>query len=80
MTVPGLAVYYGGLVRAKNVLSVAMQCFSIAAVVGVLWMIVGYSLVFGEIPSSASSATWSTPFSGTSRPVLSEAPSRRCCS
>lgn len=47
MTVPGLAVYYGGLVRAKNVLSVAMQCFSIAAVVGVLWMITGYSLAFG---------------------------------
>ena len=47
MTVPGLAVYYGGLVRAKNVLSVAMQCFSIAAVVGVLWMIMGYSLAFG---------------------------------
>ena len=47
MTVPGLAVYYGGLVRAKNVLSVAMQCFSVAAVVGVLWMIVGYSLAFG---------------------------------
>ncbi len=46
MTVPGLAVYYGGLVRAKNVLSVAMQCFSIAAVVGVLWMIAGYSLSF----------------------------------
>ena len=46
MTVPGLAVYYGGLVRAKNVLSVAMQCFSIAAVVGIIWMIAGYSLSF----------------------------------
>ena len=46
MTVPGLAVYYGGLVRAKNVLSVAMQCFSIAAVVGLLWMVAGYSLSF----------------------------------
>ncbi len=48
MTVPGLAVYYGGLVRAKNVLSVAMQCFSIAAVVGVLWVVAGYSLSFGD--------------------------------
>ena len=46
MTVPGLAVYYGGLVRAKNVLSVGMQCFSIAAVVGIIWMIAGYSLSF----------------------------------
>ena len=48
MTVPGLAVYYGGLVRAKNVLSVAMQCFSIAAVVGIIWMIAGYTLSFGD--------------------------------
>ena len=48
MTVPGLAIYYGGLVRAKNVLSVVMHCFSIVAVVGVLWMMIGYSLSFGD--------------------------------
>ena len=47
MTVPGLAVYYGGSVRSKNVLSVVMQCFSLAAAGGVVWMIAGYSLAFG---------------------------------
>jgi len=48
MTLPGLALFYGGLVRSKNVLSVLMQCFAIAAMVSVLWLIVGYSLAFGE--------------------------------
>ena len=48
MTLPGLALFYGGLVRTKNVLSVLMQCFSIAGVASILWLIVGYSLAFGE--------------------------------
>jgi Amt family ammonium transporter len=48
MTLPGLALFYGGLVRSKNVLSVLMQCFSIAGVVSVLWLVAGYSLAFGE--------------------------------
>ena len=48
MTLPGLALFYGGLVRAKNVLSVLMQCFSIAAGVSLLWLVAGYSLAFGE--------------------------------
>lgn len=47
MTLPGLALFYGGLVRAKNVLNVLVQCFACAAVVGVLWILVGYSLAFG---------------------------------
>ena len=46
MTIPGLALFYGGLVRTKNVLSVLMQCFSITAVVTLLWVAVGYSAVF----------------------------------
>jgi len=46
MTLPGLALFYGGLVRAKNVLNVFMQCFIAAGVVGVLWILVGYSLAF----------------------------------
>lgn len=46
MTLPGLALFYGGLVRAKNVISIFMQCFSIAAVASVLWVLVGYSLAF----------------------------------
>ncbi len=48
MTLPGLALFYGGLVRAKNVLSVLMQCFAIAGVVSVLWLVAGYSLAFSE--------------------------------
>jgi Amt family ammonium transporter len=46
MTLPGLALFYGGLVRAKNVLNVFMQCFITAGVVGMLWILVGYSLAF----------------------------------
>jgi Amt family ammonium transporter len=47
MTLPGLALFYGGLVRAKNVLNIFMQCFLTAGVVGVLWVLIGYSLAFG---------------------------------
>ena len=46
MTLPGLALFYGGLVRAKNMLNVLVQCFAAAAVIGVLWIVVGYSLAF----------------------------------
>jgi Amt family ammonium transporter len=48
MTLPGLALFYGGLVRAKNVLSMLMQCFSIACVASLAWVAVGYSIAFGE--------------------------------
>jgi Amt family ammonium transporter len=48
MTLPGLALFYGGLVRAKNVLSVLMQCFAIASTVTLAWVVVGYSLAFGD--------------------------------
>ncbi|WP_456444901.1 ammonium transporter [Thiolapillus sp.] len=48
MTLPGLALFYGGLVRSKNVLSVLMQCFAIAGIASILWLIAGYSLAFGE--------------------------------
>jgi Amt family ammonium transporter len=47
MTLPGLALFYGGLVRAKNVLNVLMQCVISAGIVGLLWIVVGYSLAFG---------------------------------
>jgi Amt family ammonium transporter len=48
MTLPGLALFYGGLVRSKNVLSVLMQCLISAGLVGVLWVVVGYSLAFAD--------------------------------
>ena len=46
MTLPGLALFYGGLVRSKNVLSVLMQCFAIACLISVCWVVYGYSLAF----------------------------------
>ena len=48
MTLPGLSLFYAGLVRSRNVLSVLMQCFTIACLVTLLWLLVGYSLAFGE--------------------------------
>ena len=46
MTLPGLALFYGGLVRSKNILSVLMQCFAIAGIASIVWLIIGYSLAF----------------------------------
>ncbi len=48
MTLPGLALFYGGLVRNKNVLSVLLQCFAVAGLASILWLMLGYSLAFGE--------------------------------
>ncbi|MFT5345434.1 MAG: Amt family ammonium transporter, partial [Dinoroseobacter sp.] len=47
MTLPGLALFYGGLVRARNVLSVFMQCYAIACLMSILWFALGYSIAFG---------------------------------
>jgi ammonium transporter, Amt family len=58
MTLPGLALFYGGLVRRKNVLSVLAQCFGIAGMVAILWWAFGYSLVFGK--------SFNSPFFGGS--------------
>lgn len=48
MTIPGLALFYGGLVRTKNVLSILMQCFAITCMVSVVWVLLAYSLAFGD--------------------------------
>ena len=48
MTIPGLALFYGGMVRSKNILSVLMQCFAITGLSTILWVVVAYSLAFGE--------------------------------
>ena len=48
MTLPGLALFYGGLVRARNVLSVFMHCYAIACAMSVAWLAVGYSIAFGD--------------------------------
>lgn len=52
MTLPGLSLFYAGLVRTKNVLSVLMQCFSVAVVISLLWLVVGYSIAFGPSESA----------------------------
>lgn len=69
MTIPGLALFYGGLVGKKNVLSVLMQCFSITAVVTVIWTIFGYSMAFdttgmvaGEVGTNAFVGGFSKAF------------------
>ncbi|WP_339759514.1 ammonium transporter [uncultured Sulfitobacter sp.] len=54
MTLPGLALFYGGLVRSRNVLSVFMHCYAIACLMSVLWFFVGYSIAFG----SGTSGFW----------------------
>src|SRR4051794_1407762 len=56
MTLPGLALFYAGLVRAKNALSVLMQCFAITCVVTLAWVVVAYSIAFGD--GGASNAWW----------------------
>jgi Amt family ammonium transporter len=56
MTLPGLALFYAGLVRSKNVLSVLMQCFAIACVVTLAWVVVAYSIAFGD--GGANNAWW----------------------
>src|SRR5438309_1378399 len=56
MTLPGLALFYAGLVRAKNALSVLMQCFAITCIVTLAWVIVGYSIAFGD--GGAANGWW----------------------
>ncbi|MCB1664768.1 MAG: ammonium transporter [Pseudomonadales bacterium] len=51
MTVPGLSLFYAGLVRSKNVLSILMQCFAITALISVIWLVMGYSMAFGPAES-----------------------------
>src|ERR1700709_2364963 len=46
MTIPGLSLFYAGLVRSKNVLSIMMQCFAICSLVSILWLVYGYTLAF----------------------------------
>ncbi|PIE42973.1 MAG: ammonia channel protein [Gammaproteobacteria bacterium] len=70
MSLPGLALFYGGLVRSKNVLSVLMQCFAIAGVLSLLWLVVGYSWAFTEGNSFIGDFS-RVMFSGIDRDTLS---------
>lgn len=64
MTLPGLALFYAGLVRSKNVLSVLMQCFAITCLISILWLAGGYSLVF------ADGGDWQALLGGMSKAFL----------
>ena len=57
---PGLALFYGGMVRAKNVLGMLMQNFFCMGLVSVLWAVVGFCLAFGVTTVAGSSAAWSS--------------------
>jgi Amt family ammonium transporter len=71
MTLPGLALFYGGLVRSKNVLSVLMQCFAIVSMVTVLWVVYGYSLAFSTQGMIAGTLNFNSFFGGLDRAFLS---------
>jgi ammonium transporter, Amt family len=70
MTLPGAALFYGGMVRAKNLLSVMMQCFAITALVTVLWMLYGYSLAFSTEGMRAGMVNWHSIVGGLDRVLL----------
>ena len=71
MTIPGLALFYGGLVRSKNVLSVLMQCFAVTALVSVLWVVYGYSLVFDTTGMAKDTINWHSFVGGFDKAFLS---------
>ncbi|WP_225578102.1 ammonium transporter [Rhodanobacter sp. 7MK24] len=70
MTIPGAALFYGGMVRAKNLLSVMMQCFAITALVTVLWVLYGYSLAFSTAGMQAGTTNWHSIIGGLDRAML----------
>ena len=70
MTIPGVALFYGGMVRAKNLLSVLMQCFAITALVSVLWIVYGYTLAFSAEGMHAGVIGWHSIIGGLDRAML----------
>ena len=71
MTIPGLSLFYGGLVRAKNVLSVLMQCFTMAGIMSLLWVIYGYSLAFDTGGMAAGELNFNSFVGGLGKSFLS---------
>ena len=70
MTIPGLALFYGGLVRSKNVLSVLMQCFALTALITILWVFFGYSLAFETTGMVAETTNLNSFVGGFSKAFL----------
>ena len=71
MTIPGLALFYAGMVRSKNVLSVLMQCFAVTSLVTVLWALYVYSLVFDVSGMEKGVVNFNSFFGGLSKAFLS---------
>ncbi len=71
MTLPGLALFYGGLVRAKNVLTILVQCFALASIITVLWVVFGYSVAFDTTNMAAGTTNLNSFFGRLSRAFLS---------
>ncbi|WP_342243317.1 ammonium transporter [Pseudomonas sp. OTU5201] len=71
MTVPGLALFYGGMVRSKNVLSVMMQCFAITGLISILWVVYGYSLAFDTTGMEQGVINFNSFVGGLSKAFLS---------
>ncbi|QLF94173.1 ammonium transporter [Pseudomonas sp. ABC1] len=71
MTIPGLALFYGGMVRSKNILSVMMQCFAITGLMSILWMVYGYSLAFDTTGMEAGVINFNSFVGGLDRAFLS---------
>ncbi|SDU38952.1 ammonium transporter [Pseudomonas pohangensis] len=71
MTIPGLALFYGGMVRSKNLLSVLMQCFAITCLISILWVIYGYSIAFDTTGMEAGVTNFSSFIGGLDKVFLS---------
>jgi len=71
MTIPGLALFYGGLVRTKNVLSVLMQCFALTAMMTLVWVIIGYSIAFNTTGMEAGVTNFNSFVGGLGTMFLS---------
>ena len=71
MTIPGLSLFYGGLVRTKNVLSILVQCFAITAMVSILWVIYGYSVAFNTAGMAEGVYNFNSFFGGLGTAFLS---------
>ena len=70
MTIPGLALFYGGLVRAKNVLSVLMQCFALTGMITIIWILWGYSLAFDTTGMVAGTTNLNSFVGGLGKALL----------
>ncbi len=70
MTIPGLALFYGGMVRSKNILSVMMQCFAITGLISILWVIYGYSIAFDTTGMEQGVVNFNSFFGGMGKAFL----------